>query len=366
MKITIERKSFVDALTIGSQMAAKARGLSVLENCKITIKGNTATISSYDSEVAITKRVNIVSHDEDCVFCIEPKALLAILRSLKDENVDLVLDNHICEVVHAKGKQSMPYDDADDFPTPVFDKDVKTFGFVSQILFNWLKEAKSFVGVNTLYPSMMGVYVYCGNKECGVASTNTEVLYHNHEEHAYDGEECGASVQVKAIDALLPMLNMTDFVDVMIGNRNIAFKTQDAMLVAARTELPYPNFRRIIPQGNEIDVKVNRQDMLDAVKRAMLTASEQTSLLKLSINSMCMKIVSENLKCAKKTYEECPCECIGGDIEIGLKGNYVLSMLNSIESEEVLITLKEPRRPILWNDSLNSAKILLQMPMQLL
>jgi DNA polymerase-3 subunit beta len=80
---------------------------------------------------------------------------------------------------------------------------------------------------------------------------------------------------------------------------------------------------------------------------------------------MCIKIVSENVMCAKKTYEECPCECIGGDIEIGLKGNYVLSMLNSIESDDVLVTLKEPRRPILWYDSLNNSKILLQMPMQL-
>ena len=365
MKITIERKSFVEALAIGSQMSGKARGLSVLENCKITCKNNTATISSYDSEVAITKRVNIVSHDEDFVFCIEPKALLAILRSLKDENVDLILDNHICEIVHAKGKQTMPYEDADDFPTPVFDKDMNTFGFKSESLFNWLKEAKSFVGVNTLYPAMMGVYVYCGNNECGVASTNTEVLYYNHEEHAFEGEEVGASVCIKAIDALLPMLNMTDFVDVMIGERNIVFKTNDAMLVATRAVHPYPNFRRIIPYDNAIELKFNKQDMLDAVKRAMLTANEKSSLLKLSINSMCMKIVSEDIMFAKKTYEECPCEYIGGDIEIGLKGTYVLSMLNSIESEDVLVTMKEPRRPILWHDSLNNAKVLLQMPCQL-
>lgn len=362
MKIKIERKSFVDALAIGSQMAGKARGLSVLENCKITCKNNTATISSYDSEVAITKRVNIVSHDEECVFCIEPRALLAILRSLKDVNVDLVLDKHICEVIHARGKQSMPYEDADDFPTPVFDKDVKTFGFKSSSLFNWLKEAKPFVGVNTLYPAMMGVYVYCGGNECGVASTNTQVLYHNHEEHAYDGEEVGASLCIKAIDALLPMLNMTDFVDVMIGERNMVFKTQDAMLVSARTVQPYPNFRRIIPQDNMIEVRVNRQDMLDAVKRAMLTVNESSSLLKLVINSLCMKIVSEDVMFAKKTYEECLCECVGGEIEVGLKGDYVLSMLNSIENEEVLITLKEPRLPILWHDALNNAKVLLQMP----
>lgn len=362
MKITIERKSFVDALAIGSQMAGKAKGLSVLENCKITIKSGTATISSYDSEVAITKRVNIVSHDEECVFCIEPRALLAILRSLKDENVELVLDNHICEVVHARGKQSMPYDDADDFPTPVIDKDMKTFGFNSESLFNWLKEAKLFVGVNTLYPSMMGVYVYCGNKECGVASTNTQVLYHNHEEHAYEGGEVGASLCIKGIDALLPMLNMTDCVDVMIGERNMVFKTQDAMLIAARTVQPYPNFRRIIPQDNMIEVRVNRQDMLDAVKRAMLTVNEKSSLLKLVVTSLCMKIVSEDVMFAKKTYEECLCECVGGEIEIGLKGDYVLAMLNSIESNEVLITLKEPHRPILWNDALNNAKVLLQMP----
>lgn len=362
MKITIERKPFVDALAIGSQMAGKAKGLSVLENCKITIKNETATISSYDNEVAITKRVNIVFHDEECVFCIEPKTLLAILRSLKDENVDFILDSNICEIVHAKGKQSIPYDDANDFPTPVFDKDMRTFGFKSSSLFNWLKEAKPFVGVNTLYPSMMGVYVYCGNKECGVASTNTQVLYHNHEEHAYEGEEVGASLCIKAIDALLPMLNMTDFVDVMIGERNMVFKTQDAMLVAARSEHPYPNFRRVIPQDNMIEVRVNRQDMLDAVKRAMLTANEASSLLKITINSMCMKIVSEDIMFAKKTYEECLCECVGGDIEIGLKGDYVLSMLNSIENDEVLITLKEPRRAILWHDALNNAKTLSQMP----
>ena len=362
MKITIERKSFVDALTIGSQMAGKSKGLSVLENCKITIKNNTATISSYDSEVAITKRTNIVGHDEECVFCIEPKALLAILRSLKDENVDLILDKNICEIVHAKGKQSIPYEGAEDYPSPFLEKDMNTFGFKSEVMFNWLKEAKQFVGNNTLYPSMMGVYVYCGNKECGVAATNTEVLYYNHEEHSFDGEEVGASLCLKAIDALLPMLNMTDFVDVMIGVRNIVFKTHDAMLIAARTEHPYPNFRRILPQNNEIVVEVDKEELLDAVKRSMLTANEKTWLLKLSISGMSIKIVSEDIMFAKKSYEECLCTCMGSEIEIGLKGTYVLNMLNSIESDTITIKLSEPRRPILWCDSLNNLKVMLQMP----
>lgn len=366
MKITIERKSFVDALSIGSQMAGKSKGLSVLENCKITCKDGTATISSYDSEVAITKRTKIVENDGNVVFCIEPKALLAILRSLKDENVDLVLgENHICEIIHAKGKQSIPYDDADDFPTPVLEKEMKSFDMESIVLFNWLKEAKLFVGNSTLYPSMMGVYLYCGNNEYGVASTNSNVLYHDKKNIDIADDEFGASVSIKAVDALLPMLNYTESVSVMIGERNVAFKTQDAMLVSARTEQPYPNFKRIIPTKNNITVEVGKDDLLEAIKRAMLTADENTNLLKLSISGMSIKITSEDYMFSKKTYEECLCTCVGGDIEIGLKGSYALNMLNSIESDNVTIKISEPRRPILWCDSLNNDKILLQMPCEI-
>lgn len=364
MKIVIDRKSFVDALAIGSQMAGKARGLSILENCKLTIKGNMATISSYDSEVAITKRTTIVSSDEDFVLCIDPRDLLAILRSLKDENVTLEFENCICEIIHTRGKQSMPYDGADDFPVPVLDKESKAFNIESSVMFGWLSEARNFVGSNTLYPAMMGVYVYCGNNECGVASTNMEILYHNNQTIDVDCDEFGASLSIKAIGALLPMLNSSIGVEVMIGSRNIVFKTTDAMLVATRTENPYPNFRRIIPKNQPIEVTASKEEFLDAVKRAMLMANEKTQLLKLKVTPLCVSITSDNPMFAKKAYEECFCTCNGTDVEISLKGSYVMSMINSIESDEVKFTIETPQRPILWCDSMNSAKVLLQMPMQ--
>lgn len=366
MKIVINRKSFVDALSIGSQMSGKAKGLSVLENCKLTIKNNTATISSYDSEVAITKRTSIVSSDEDFVVCIEPKALLAILRSIKDENVELSFDNYMCDIIHACGKQTMPYDSDEDFPTPVIDSENKTFNIESNVLFNWLKEAKPFVGTNTLYPSLMGVYIYCGNNECGVASTNMEVLYYNKQFSVHECDEFGATICVKAIDALLPMLNETDNVCVMISERNISFKTDNSMLVAARTESVYPNFRRIIPSDNSVEVSTTKTELVDSVKRAMLMANEQTNLLKFKVGGNAIKITSENTMFSKKSYEECPCSLVGNDIEIGLKGSYALSMLNSIESERIAFSMTSPTKPIIWRDMLNNDKILLQMPCQVI
>ena len=209
---------------------------------------------------------------------------------------------------------------------------------------------------------MMGVYVYSNESECGVAATDMKVMYHNKiDVHSMDAN-IDAVISVKAIDAILPMINSTDNVIIMNGERNVVFRVDDAMLSTTKTEKQFPNFKAIIPRNNEIKVDVNKNDFIESVKRAMLTANEKTCLLKLEISSNSIKIDSEDIMNAKKSHEECLSNCEGGNITIGLNGTYVMQMLNSIESESLQILLSEPRRPVLWCDMLNNNKILLQIP----
>ena len=362
MKIKIERKSFIDALSVGGQMTGKARGLSILENVKLSIKGLMATISSYDSEVAITKRVGIIEQDEDFALCIEPKLLLSMLRSIKDSEVELLFEKYKCEVIHKKGVLSLPYFDADDFPSPILDSNPSKFTVSSEMLFNWLKEAKFFVSTNTLYPQLMGVYLCFADNEFCVASSDMNVLYYNKAFYEYTNDKQDAILSIKALDALLPMINGSDNVTIIIGSRNIAFRIDNAMLVATKTEQPFPNFRAIIPKNNTIDIEIDKSDFLEAVKRTMITANEKTCLLKLDIKSLSIGIHSEDIINAKKSFEECPATCVGGEITIGLRGNYVLEMLNAINSDTIKILMNNERSPILWCDMLNNDKTLLQMP----
>ena len=126
MKITINRKSFIDALSIGGSMSGKAKTLPILDMAKITIKDKKAIISSFDGEVAITLRSEIVDSDRDMAFCINTKDLLSILKSLKDEVLELDITNNVCVVLHSKGKMEVLVSDSEDFPTP--SKDEKNVG----------------------------------------------------------------------------------------------------------------------------------------------------------------------------------------------------------------------------------------------
>lgn len=364
MKVKIERKSFIDALAIGSQMAAKAKGLSILDNVKMMFKDNLATISSYDSEVAITKRVHVLEMESELTICVEPKALLSMLRSIKDDGLELEFENHICNVKHKKGVLTMPYDDADDFPIPHLDSEMAKFEVDSESLFNWLKEAKNFVHTSTLYPQMMGVYLYFEDNEFGVASTDMNVLYHNKCDYEYSGEKQDAVVSVKAIDALLPMINGTERVNVMNGSRNVVFRISDAMLVATKPEAKYPNFKIIIPKKHGVEVDVNKDDFIDSIKRTLLTADEKTSLLKFNISGMAIKTESDDMFNSKKAHDECFATCVGGEMIIGAKGTYVINILNCIESDELKMHFESERRPMVFFDSLNNNKIIVLMPCQ--
>lgn len=362
MKIKIERKSFIDALSVGGQMTGKAKGLSVLDNVKCTFKDGMATISSYDGEVAITKRTKIVEQDEECAVCLEPKTLGAILNSLKDEIVEFDFHDHKCEIVHSKGVLSVPYFDTDDYPSPIIDAKKDSFELQSVLLFNWLKEAKGFVSTNTLYPQLMCVCLYVGENEFGVAATDASTLYHDKIEYDYHGEQQQLTLSIKAINALLPMINGSEKVVIINSERNVMFRTNDSMLVATKSELPFPNFKAIIPTNNHIEVELNKNDFMESIKRTMITADEKTCLLKFTINGMMMKIDSENTLEGRKSHDECVCVSNGVDMSIAMNGNYVINMVNAIESETMKLTLNAFNKPVLWIDMLNNDKVLLQMP----
>lgn len=364
MKIVIERKSFLDALSIGSQMASKSKGLAILSNVKVTIKDNMATVSSYDTEVAIAKKVDIIEHDENSTFCIEPKALSAILNSLKDDTITLEFNDNICNIYHSKGLISMPYESADDFPTPNIDKTTNTYEVDAMILYNWLKEGKNFVATTDLRPAFTGVLLYWDKGEFGVASTDTKVLYHDKIDFPCEEDNNQAIVCPKAIDSLLPMIAKSDKVVVMNSERNIVFKTEDATLASVKLEERYPNFKVIIVKNNPIEVSINKNDFMDSIKRAMLGASSLTSLLKLHISGMSMKIESEDFMFSKKATEECFCNCNGGEITIGVKGTYVIDAINSMEGETITLKFSDEVHPVLFCDSENENKVIELMPYQ--
>lgn len=361
MKAVINRKDFLNALTIGGAMSSKVKSLTILELAKITFKDNYATVSSFDGEVAITKRVEIQEYSEDIVFCVNPKDLLSILKTISDEVVIIDVTDKLCVIIHAKGSMSLPCEDADEYPTPYLSKDVVTHEVEANVLYSYLKEAVLFIGTNTLYPQLMGVNLMFESDNWGVASTDMNVLYYNKKEYQNNTECCSAIISEKSINAILPMINNQEFVKIMFGSNTVMFKTKDSMVITTKSELNYPNFKIVIPNTYEDKVYMNKGNLLESVNRTMLMTDKTTNMLKFDFRQHSFEIQGEDIVNAKKSKEVCDCKC-GVGMTIAFKGDYFIKMLNVIDSDNIALKLIAHDKPAIFIDELNENKVLLQMP----
>lgn len=368
MQFEINRKEFISALSVGGSMAGKVKSIPILDDVKITIKGTSAVISSFDNETAVTKRTSIKSSSEDSMFCINPRILVNLLKTIKDDVVTLCVAEKVCTVIHSKGEATLPVEPAIDFPSPVKEDDAQVVTLPCEALFEWFKRAKCFVDNSEkaeLRPVLKGVYFYVERGEVGVASTDNSKFFHDNKR--VDGLEevkVGVVITPKSIDAILDAINGNETVSVSFGKKNIVFKVADAMVSSRLIEGAYPKFKKIFEREFPNEVVVNRSDLYESVVRASLSANAASSLLKLTIEpSGKIMIDSEDLFAQRKTHEEVLCEVQGEFLEIGFKGTSLTECLNTMDGEMVIIKLNDYKSPAMFKESDGSAKAAICMPL---
>lgn len=370
MQFEVNRKEFISALTVGGSMAGRVKTIPILEDVKITINGTSAVISSFDNETAVTKRTYIVSSSEDTVFCINPRNLVAILKTIKDENVTIYVEDNVCTVIHSRGEATLPVEPAIDFPTPIREEDAQVVTLPCENLFDWFKRAKNFVASGEkveLRPVMGGIHFYVENGEVGVAASDSFKFFHDRMQvDSTNDITTNALVTPRSVDAILDAINGNETVDVSFGKKSVVFKTADSMVLSRLIEGAYPNFRVVFGRSYPIGVTVDREALSESVSRAMLSANVASCLLKLTIDPCGRLLIdSEDLFSQRKSHEDLMCEVEGGGLEICLKGSVLADCLSTMNDEYVVLRMNDHRSPVMIREEEDTNKACVCLPMLL-
>lgn len=364
MKVVVSRKEFIQSLSLGSSFSGKNKALVALDYVKLVFGLGSCKMSSNDGEIAInTFYRGGMGNEEEFTIYLEPKLLLNALKSIREDEVTLEFTERECIIKHKKGKFNIPLGDVDEFPTPKMDENPTQIFVESNILFNWLKEARNFVASDELRPIMNGVYLYVKNNEMGVCASDGHKLYTDHMKWE-DNEEVDAVLSDKAISTLLNVINGTNITNIFFGERNVAFKAGDTSILCRKLEGRYPNFKAVIPSTHTIECECNKNEFLDSLNRCLIMANA-ASLIKMSIDGMNCKLEAEDFDFSKKGEENLLLACseAGTAITIGFKGIFAKLCLDAVESENVKMEMTDHSRAIVFKDENKENKVILLMPM---
>lgn len=370
MKITINNKGFASALSIGGAMAGRVKSMPILDCVKIAVSSGNAVITSFDNECSISKQVSILSVEEQGEFCVNPKDLGRVLKTINDEDVTLNVGDTSCEIIHSKGLVSLPVLPAKDFLVPVNDDDAKTFNLPAEKFFNVLKNAYNYVSSDEIRPILTGVYIEISDSGLVVSASDSRKLY-------FDGFGITGSIgevisdilPSKAIPAALSAMNGEESINVSFGEKNIVIRASDAKITCRKIVGKYPNVRSIIPTDGSIRVKADRASIKAAVERAMLATDATNKILRMSISAFNeLGVQSEDTGFGKKCSETIQCEDVSGidgEFVIGVRGDLMLDCINSVESEFAVLEFSSPKKAFLILDGEYPDKKIVLMPMAL-
>ncbi|MEA2905469.1 MAG: polymerase subunit beta [Alphaproteobacteria bacterium] len=152
-------------------------------------------------------------------------------------------------------------------------------------------------------------------------------------------------------------------VAIELSQGKIRFTLGDVVLTSKLIDGTFPDYGRVIPQGNDKELIVDKKEFEQAVDRVSTVSSERGRAVKLSLSPGKLMLSVTNPDSGSAT-EEVEVEYGSDPLDIGFNSRYLLDIAAQIEGEAAVLKLADPGSPTLIQDKDSKGALYVLMPMR--
>src|SRR6266571_2464350 len=159
--------------------------------------------------------------------------------------------------------------------------------------------------------------------------------------------EKGASEE--RIEVIIPRKTVQELSRIGDGESDILFGQKDnhvffkvGKTVMSSTIVPgkFPDFEKVIPEGNDKLLKFEGTAFAEVVRRVALLSSERSRAVKIALQTGSVEISSNNPEVGEAA-ESVDVEYTGGPLEVGFNAKYILDFLQAMGPGTFILALKD-------------------------
>ncbi len=156
-----------------------------------------------------------------------------------------------------------------------------------------------------------------------------------------DQEEIRVLIPKKALVELVKLLGEADGdIEFRSGERRISFGIGSRLLISRILSGEFPNYKMVIPQGNSLVAHLNTLGFTGALRRVAVVSDQDAPAVEVSLSEGLVKLACQNSN-GERAAEAMETTYDGPPVVIGFNVNYLLDFVNVVETEQVLISLKD-------------------------
>jgi len=148
-----------------------------------------------------------------------------------------------------------------------------------------------------------------------------------------------------------------------VSDTKIRFEFSGVVLTSKLIDGTFPDYTRVIPEGNDKEMEVDGKKFAEAVDRVSTISTERSRAVKLNMEEGRLILTVTNPDSGSAT-EELGVAYASSPLEIGFNARYLLDIAGQLDGDKAIFSLADSGSPTLIRDVDDESALYVLMPMR--
>ncbi|MBB94301.1 MAG: DNA polymerase III subunit beta [Rhodobacteraceae bacterium] len=371
MKISIERSALLKAVAQAQSVVERRNTIPILANVLIEAEGDSVTFRATDLDIEVVDRAPAMVERAGATT-VAATTLHEIVRKLPDGAlVTVTADPASGRLTVETGRTtfSLATLPKEDFPVMASSEYASNFSAPAPLLRRLFDKSKFAVSTEETRYYLNGVYMHVSDSEDGkvlrcVATDGHRLARIDADLPDGAVEMPGVIVPRKTVGELRKLLEDDEAqIAVSVSETKVRFATPAITLTSKVIDGTFPDYSRVIPQGNTRRLEVDATEFAQAVDRVATVSSERSRAVKLQLDEDRLTL-SVNAPDSGAAEEELAVAYADERLEIGFNAKYLLEIASQVDRENAVFMFNSSGDPTLMREGNDLSAVYVVMPMR--
>lgn len=348
MKFNVSSATLCNRLQTLSRVLASKNSIQILDCILFELQDGKLRLTASDSETTLVSTLDVDEADSNGMFAIKAATIINGLKEISDQPITLDVNPETHEIViyYQNGRSSFVGQGGEEYPSyPSISDSAQQLTIDANVLLNGISRAIFATAEDEIRPVMNGVFFDITPDSVTFVASDGHKLVRDRSFTTHCEQPASFILPKKPAKTLKDILAKENGdAIVKFDDRNARVELENYTLNCRLIEGRYPNYNSVIPQDNPFRVSVDRVTLIGALRRVLVFASTSTSLVKLRVDQNDLIVSTQDIDFSTSAEEHVLCDYSGTAMSIGFKGPFLVDILNSMSSQDVVLELADPSR----------------------
>jgi DNA polymerase III subunit beta len=343
IRAVVARDELASRLALVARASSTRGAVQVLGGILLRARDGLLELEATDMELSLRTTVAASVEGEGAIV-VPAKLLGDVVRLLPAAEVTIAHrpEDGVATIESGSYSGRLNVFAAEDFPRlPAID--VPLHEVESASLLDTVQRVSRAASRDESRPVLTGILVRFEGSSLTMAATDSYRMAVKETELSSAGPELEAIIPARALDELARVAAGTETVQLGVNENHVIFGAGEAWLTTRRIDGQFPNVAQLKPETFDVELELNRVELLETVRRAAVMAQRNTPLrLRFSEGELTISAQSQDVG---ETRESLAVGYAGEPLEIGFNAEFLREGLESVTTDEVQLKLINPLRP---------------------